>query len=45
MLNYLIVLLVSSHVDRPNSEEVFLGCLSDIGLGLWGMYLRDVKFD
>ena len=34
MLECLDVLLVSSHVDCPNSEEMFLGCLSDIGLGL-----------
>ena len=45
MLNCLVVFLVSTHINRRNSEEVFLGCLSDIGLGLWGLYLRDVDFD
>ena len=45
VLNFLVVLLVSSHINRPNSEEVFLGCLSDIGLGLWSLYLRDAKFN
>ena len=38
-------LLVSSHVGRLNSKEVSLGCLSDIGLGLWGLHLGDVEFD
>ena len=45
MLNFLVVLLVSSHINLPNSEVVFLGCFSDTGLGLWGLYLRDVEFN
>ena len=44
-LNHLAVLLVSSHVGRLNSKEVSLGCLSDNGLGLWGLHLGDVEFD
>ena len=40
----IICFAVSSHVDCLKSEEVFLGCLSDIGLGLWGLYLRNVEF-
>ena len=45
MLECLDVLLISSHVYCLNSEEMFLGCLSDIGFGLWGLCLRDVEFD
>ena len=41
----LVALLVSSHVDCLNSEEMFLECLSDIGLGLWGLCLGNVEFD
>ena len=45
MLECLDVLLMSSHVDRLNSEEMFLGCLSDIGLGLWGLCSGNVEVD
>ena len=45
VLNWLAVLLVSSHVGRLNSKEVSLGCLSDIGLDLWSLHLGDVEFD
>ena len=41
----LVVVLVSSHVNCMNSEEMFLECLSDIGLGLWGLRLGNVEFD
>ena len=44
-LPYAVKATVSSHVDCLNSEEIFLGCLSDIGLGLWGLCLGNVEFD
>ena len=45
MLECLDVLLISSRVDCLNSEEMFLGCLSDIGLGLWGLCSGNVEVD
>ena len=45
ILNWLTVLLVSSHKGHPKSKKVPLRCLSDIGFGLWGLRLGDVLFD
>ena len=39
------VLFVPSHVDYLTSMEMFFGCLPDIGLGIWGLCLRDVELD
>ena len=40
-----LLLFVLSHIDYPKSREMFFECLTDIGLGLWGEYLGNVKLD